>query len=222
MRTELWRLSVPQEEHYRAWVPERNVSVISFIRLGGNSRQVEAQDLSARTWSAPRRPKRCQQFWRNSWSVSRRSAVEGTVERKRPAPCCEDCEMLHLTSRGRELLRVKIIFFANTPFIVQYIVQYYRLLHPPPSFEVFLRCVEFLFCFFRSRISDGSRCLKKKSVLDREKKGVLLYYCTLLCNTSLPTPLYCLQYCAIYFPHDPLYCNKILAMSCKGQPTIKL
>jgi len=34
--------------------------------------------------------------------------VEGTVtvERKRPAPCCEDCEMLHLTSRGRELLRV--------------------------------------------------------------------------------------------------------------------
>jgi len=33
--------------------------------------------------------------------------VEGAVERKRPAPCCEDCEMLHLTSRGRELLRVK-------------------------------------------------------------------------------------------------------------------
>jgi len=26
-------------------VPEMNVSVISFIRLGGNSRQVEAQDL---------------------------------------------------------------------------------------------------------------------------------------------------------------------------------
>ena len=46
-------------------------------------------------------------MWRNSWSVSRRSAVEGTVERKRPAPCCEDCEMLHLMSRGRELLRVK-------------------------------------------------------------------------------------------------------------------
>ena len=33
--------------------------------------------------------------------------MEGAVERKRPAPCCEDCEMLHLTSRGRELLRVK-------------------------------------------------------------------------------------------------------------------
>jgi len=24
-----------------------------------------------------------------------------------------------------------IIFFANTPFIVQYIAQYYQLLHPP-------------------------------------------------------------------------------------------
>jgi len=56
----LGRLSVPQEEHCSAWVPERNVSVISFICLGGNSRQVEAHDLSARTWSAPRRPKRCQ------------------------------------------------------------------------------------------------------------------------------------------------------------------
>ena len=58
---------------------------------------------------------------------------------------------------------------------------------------------------------------EKKSVLvlDTEKrKG---YYCTLLCNSSLPAPLYCLQYCAIYFPHDPLYCNKILAISCKGQ-----
>jgi len=31
-----------------------------------------------------------------------------------------------------------------------------------------------------------------------------------------PRPPYCLQYCAIYFPHDSLYCNKILAISCKG------
>jgi len=31
--------------------------------------------------------------------------------------------------------------FANTPFIVQYIAQYYQLLHPPPNFEVFLRCL---------------------------------------------------------------------------------
>jgi len=27
-----------------------------------------------------------------------------------------------------------IIFFANTPFIVQYIAQYYQLLHPPARF----------------------------------------------------------------------------------------
>ena len=70
--------------------------------------------------------------------------------------------------------------------------------------------------FFRSRISDGSRCLKKKSVLDREKG----YYCTLLRNTSLPTPLYCLQYCAIYFAHDPLYIAIKYwqyLISCKGQ-----
>jgi len=36
-----------------------------------------------------------------------------------------------------------IIYFANTPFIVQYIAQYYQLLHPPAQFsEVFLRCLE--------------------------------------------------------------------------------
>ena len=34
-----------------------------------------------------------------------------------------------------------IIFFVNTPFIVQYIAQYYQLLHPPPKFDVFLRCL---------------------------------------------------------------------------------
>jgi len=60
---------------------------------------------------------------------------------------------------------------------------------------------------------------EKKIVLGTEtetEKGALLLYFTLLCNTPLPAPLYCLQYCAIYFPHDPLYCNKILAISCKG------
>jgi len=98
---------MPQEEQASVCAPERNVSVISLRRFVENYRQVDAQVLPARTRSSPKRPKRCQKLWRNSWSVSRRSAVEGTVERKRPAPCCEDCEMLHLTSRGRELLRVK-------------------------------------------------------------------------------------------------------------------
>jgi len=107
LRMALWCLSVPQEEQASVCAPERNVSVISLRRFGENFRQVNAHVLPARTCSSPMRPKRCQTLRRNSWSVSRRSAVEGTVERKRPAPCCEDCEMLHLTSRGRELLRVK-------------------------------------------------------------------------------------------------------------------
>jgi len=46
---------------------------------------------------------------------------------------------------------------SNTPFIVQYIAQYYQLLHHPPRFEVFLRSLE-VFLFFRGRILDGSRC----------------------------------------------------------------
>ena len=74
---------------------------------------------------------------------------------------------------------------------------------PPPKFEVFGGVWRFFF-FFRDRILDGSRCLKKKSCQTR-KRG---HYCTLLCDTPLPAPLFCLQYCAIYFPHDPLYCNK--------------
>jgi len=64
------------------------------------------------------------------------------------------------------------------------------------------------------RILDGWRCLKKKSVSTR-KRGRYVSYCTLLCDSLLPAPLYCLKYCAIYFishDHDPLYyCSKILA-----------
>ena len=114
-----------------------------------------------------------------------------------------------------EALYCTIIFFANTPFIVQYIARYYYLLQPLPSFEVFLRCFEVFFWFFKGRISDGSRCLKYVSFLDTEKG----HYCTLLCNSPLPALLYCLQYCAICCPHYPIYCNKILTISCKGQAT---
>jgi len=87
---------------------------------------------------------------------------------------------------------------------VQYIAQYYQILHPPARFRGVLRCFEVFFGLFSGRILDGWRCLKKKSFSTR-KRG---HYCTVLCNTPLPAPLYCLQYCAIYFPHDLLYCSK--------------
>ena len=57
------------------------------------------------------------------------------------------------------------------------------------------RCFLF-FIIIRDRILDGSRCLKKNSCQTR-KRG---HYCTLLCDIPLPAPVYCLQYCAIYFP----------------------
>jgi len=114
---------------------------------------------------------------------------------------------------------------ANTPFIVQYIAQYFTsYCTPPPDFEVFFRCLEVFFVSFSGRILDGWRCLKRK-------QGALLHiidnnYCAIPPSPNLyihtytyplPAPLYCLQYCAVYFPHDPLYYNKILAISCKGQ-----
>ena len=55
-----------------------------------------------------------------------------------------------------------------------------------------------IFLLFSGRILDGWRCMKKKSFSTR-KRG---HYCKLLCNTPLPGPLYCLQYCAS--PRPPL------------------
>jgi len=117
------------------------------------------------------------------------------------------------------------IFFANTPFIVQYIAQYYQLLHPPPDFEVCFRCLEVFGGIFLLALVVGfwmGGGVWKKIVLDTEKGkgGIIAYYwiiIIIIVQYPLPAPLYCLQYCAIYFPHDPLYCNKILAISCKGQ-----
>jgi len=106
------------------------------------------------------------------------------------------------------LLHNNILSLQTPPLIAQYIAQYYQLLHPPPSFEVFWGVCR---CFLVGcRMGRG---VWKKIRSRHEKKG---HYCTtLLCNTPHPAPLYCLQYCAIYFPHDPLYCNKILPISCR-------
>jgi len=73
-------------------------------------------------------------------------------------------------------------------------------------------CLEVFFVFLGSDF--GWVEVSKKNPFSTRIRGD---HCTLLCNTLLPAPLYCLQYCAIYFSHDPLYCNKILAISCKGQ-----
>jgi len=83
-------------------------------------------------------------------------------------------------------------------------------------------CLEVFFCYlFLVELvvgfwmgGGGGVCKKNRSRHGKRKRG---HYCTLLCNTPLPAPRYCLQYCAIYFAHDPLYCDKILAISCKGQ-----
>jgi len=53
--------------------------------------------------------------------------------------------------------------------------------------------------------------VRKKNVLDTEKAAALFIIAHYCANTPPPDPLYCLQYCTIYFPHDPFihcHCNK--------------
>jgi len=87
--------------------------------------------------------------------------------------------------------------------------------------------------FFGRISADGSRGVLslKKIIRSRHGKGGIIDYCKLLCNTPLPAPLYCLQYCAIYFPHDPLYpfvvvaikyCQYLVVNNCKGQVRIRV
>ena len=63
---------------------------------------------------------------------------------------------------------------------------------------------------------------EKKFVPDTEKGALLHTIVRYPIAPSQPPFLYCLQYCAIYFPHDPLYCNKILAIFCKGQSQVAI
>jgi len=114
---------------------------------------------------------------------------------------------------------------------IYYAIYYtcYHLLHPPPNLKYIYICIYIYIYFFsrhiyiffrgRGRISDGSRVkeAENKSV-SRHKKG---YYCTLLCNTPLTAPLCSLLLLRnIFFPRPPFYCNKILTISCKGQPAM--
>jgi len=93
-------------------------------------------------------------------------------------------------------------FCQETPPLLykQYIARYDLLLHSsaPPSVEVIFEVSwRFFVCLVfrvRGRIRRCQEMLKKMH--SRHRKGALLS--TLWCNTSLPPPLYCLQYCAAY------------------------
>ena len=55
----------------------------------------------------------------------------------------------------------------------------------------------------------GSPCPEPEPILDteKEKRGIIAHSIVQYLPSS--PPLNCLQYCAIYFPHVPLYyCNK--------------
>jgi len=59
----------------------------------------------------------------------------------------------------------------------------------------------------------------KKKPFSTRKRG---HYLHIIVQYPPPTPLYCLQYCAIYLlPRPPLLQYKILAISCKGQYLIR-
>jgi len=54
--------------------------------------------------------------------------------------------------------------------------------------------------------------VSEKKFVPETEKGALLHITARYPPPS--PPLLPIQYCAIYFPHDPLYCNKILVMIC--------
>jgi len=71
-----------------------------------------------------------------------------------------------------------IIFFANTPFIVQYIVQYYRLLHPPAQFWGIFEVFWVFFCFLGVEFRMG-RGVWKIIPLSTGKRGIIAHYCAI-------------------------------------------
>jgi len=119
------------------------------------------------------------------------------------------------------MLYCTIIFFANTntPFIVQYILRYITPviapIRPVLSFlEVFgvffvfclFVCLLFggVFCSFRGRIWDGSRCLKKNPFSTR-KRGIIAHYCVI--PPSQP-PFIAYNIAQYIFPTTPFIATK--------------
>jgi len=115
------------------------------------------------------------------------------------------------------------IFLQTPPLLCNILHNITSYCTPPPNFErVVFDVFGGIFCFFRGAgfWMGTSRCLNKNR--SRHGKGGIIAHYTLLCNTSPPAPLYCLRYCAINFPYDPLDCNKILAISFKGQALTRM
>jgi len=63
---------------------------------------------------------------------------------------------------------------------------------------------------------------EKKTVLDTEKRGIITHYCAIPIPPSQP-PFIAYNIAQYIFPTTPFIAikikNKILAISCKGQPT---
>jgi len=60
----------------------------------------------------------------------------------------------------------------------------------------------------------------KKNRSRHGKGGIIAHYCAIF-PSQTPFIAYNIAQYTIYFPHDPLYCNKILAISCKGQDRVR-
>jgi len=91
-----------------------------------------------------------------------------------------------------------IIFFANTPFIVQYVVQYYQLLQPPAQFSGVLEVFGGVFWFLRVGFWMGRRGVRKKKSFSTRKRG---HYCAI---SPSQTPLLPTILRNIFSPRPPL------------------
>ena len=82
------------------------------------------------------------------------------------------------------------IFLQTPPLLCNILHNITSYCTSSPNFEVFLRCLEVFFWFFRGAgfWMGTSRCLKTNR--SRQGKGGIIALYTLVCNTPLPAPLY--------------------------------
>jgi len=131
----------------------------------------------------------------------------GTEQWQNQIPCALAFTRYCFTSR----LYCTIIFFANTPFIVQYIAQYYQLLHLPAQFwgvfQVFggvFRGVCFCYLVVGFWMGGG---VWKKIVLDTGK-GALLHIIVQYPAPSPPFIAYNNNIAQYIFPTTPFIAIK--------------